>query len=131
MKALVLILLVASTPLFAQEKLEFGDTPTTNSDPKYKPDHRDHKEKRLIHWMKTSPKGLLTGNKCMEEVTNEMGFVYLIQLKGQAGYKSEFNRLIHNFGAKMGILVRNGPFWKLKLKKKTNECRRETGDYVG
>lgn len=116
---------------YAQEKLEFGDTPTTNTNPKYRSNPKDHKNRRVIHWVKTSSKGLLLGNRCMEEVISEMGFVYLIQTKGQEGNKNRFNRFAHNFAAKFRILLRNGPFWKFKLKKKTNECRRETGDFVG
>lgn len=128
---LVVLLCVLTQTLRAQEKLEFGDTPTTNLDPKYKSNHKDHKNRPIIHWVKTSTKGLLLGNRCMEEVTSEMGFVYLIQNKGQAGNRSGFNRFTHNFAAKLRITLRNGPFWRFKLKKKTKECRKETGDFVG
>ncbi|MEM6358913.1 MAG: hypothetical protein AAF149_05970 [Bacteroidota bacterium] len=116
---------------YAQKKLEFGDTPTTNAKPKYRSNPKEHKNRRVIHWIKTSSKGLLLGNRCVEKVTTDMGFVYLIQPKGQKGYKNGFNRFTHNFAAKFRILLRNGPFWKFKLKKKTNECRKETGDFVG
>ena len=115
----------------AQEELQFGDTPTTNTNPKYSPRDKDYRQKTLIHWVKPNAKGLLIGNKCMEEVTNKMGFVYLVQPQGQQGHKSEFGRLTHNFFAKIGIFFRNGPFWKFKLKKKAKECRRLTGDFVG
>ena len=115
----------------AQDRLEFGDTPTTTSRPKYEPRDKDHRQRRIIHWIKPSTKGLYMGNPCVDELTYSMGFVYLVQLKGQAGYKSEFSRLMHNFGAKTGIFFRNGPFWKFKLKKRTKECRRQTGDYMG
>ncbi len=115
----------------AQEKLQFGDTPTTNTDPKYKSKHKDHRQKKLIHWVKPNARGLLIGNKCFDEVTNKMGFIYLIQPKGQPGNKSEMGRLTRNFFAKTGILFRNGPFWKFKLKKKTKDCRRQTGDFTG
>ncbi|TRX56104.1 hypothetical protein FNH22_17140 [Fulvivirga sp. M361] len=133
MRLIVLIVLVGiiSSNLFAQEKLEFGDTPTTTSKPKYKPRDKDHRQRDIIHWVKPTAKGLYMGNKCVDELTYSMGFVYLIQVKGQTGYKSETNRLLHNLGAKIRILFRNGPFWKFKLKKKTKECRRETGDYIG
>ena len=123
--------IVLSPAILAQEKLEFGDTPTTTSSPKYKPRNKDHRQRTLIHWVKKSSKGLYMGNKCVDELTSSMGFIYLIQVKGQAGYRSEFDRLLHNFGAKTGIFFRNGPFWKYKLKKKTKDCRRRMGDYVG
>lgn len=125
------ILLCSSYVGGAQEKLEFGDTPTTNSKPKYSSNPKDYKNRRVIHWVKTSSKGLLLGNRCMEEVTSKMGFVYLLQPQGLEGNKSRINRFAHNFAAKLRITLRNGPFWRFKLKKKTKECRKETGDFVG
>ncbi|MEM6524826.1 MAG: hypothetical protein AAGF85_04250 [Bacteroidota bacterium] len=127
----LLVLLSFGYASLAQEKLEFGDTPTTNINPKYRSNHRDYKDRRIIHWVKTSPKGLLLGNRCMEEVTSKMGFVYLLQPNGLEGNKSGLNRFAHNFAAKLRITLRNGPFWRFKLKKKTKECRKETGDFVG
>lgn len=115
----------------AQDKLVFGDTPTTAKSPKYKSNPKEYKEKRPIQWVKSSSKGLLIGNPCMEEVTNDMGFVYLVQPKGQEPNKSGFERNIHNFFAKIRITLRNGPLWKFKLKKKRRECGTETGDIVG
>ena len=115
----------------AQDKLVFGDTPTTAKSPKYKSNPKEYKEKRPIQWVKSSSKGLLIGNPCMEEVTNKMGFVYLIQPKGQEPNQNGLQRNIHNFFAKIKITFRNGPFWKFKLKKKRRECGTETGDFVG
>ncbi len=127
----VFILLCVTFTIQAQEDLRFGDTPTTNKDAKYKPRDKDYRQKALIHWVKPDAKGLLIGNKCMDEVTYKMGFIYLVQPKGQPGHRTEFGRLTHNFFAKMGIFFRNGPFWKFKLKKKAKECRRLTGDFMG
>lgn len=116
---------------FAQDDLKFGDTSTTNKSPTYKPKHKELKKKRPIQWIKNSSQGLLIGNRCMEDVTEEMRFEYLVQVKGQKGFKGELARLSHNMTAKIGIMFRNGPFWKFKLKKKRKDCREKTGDFVG
>ncbi len=128
---LICICCVFGNVCLAQDKLEFGDTPTTTKSPKYKSDHKDFKKKRPIQWVKKSSKGLLIGNPCMEEFTQSLGFVYLIQPKGTAPNKNGLQRNLHNFGAKMRITLRNGPFWKFRLKKKRRECGTETGDFVG
>jgi hypothetical protein len=119
-----------STFTLAQDdELNFGDTETTNTKPTYKA--KKKKNRRNIQWIKNDSEGLLLGNLCMQQVTDDMGFEYLIQVKGTPVYKDEFSRLIHNFGAKIGIMFRNGPFWKFKLKKERKNCRESTGDYVG
>ena len=120
----------------SQDKLEFGDTGTTTKNPKYKSNKKDYKTKKPIEWVKNSPKGLLIGNPCMEAVTEKMGFIYVIQSKiPQSKYGgirlTGFERFWHNMFAKLRITFKNGPFWKLKLKKKRKECRAVTGDYVG
>ena len=128
---MICLMLLCAGDLFAQDKLEFGDTPTTSKAPKYHSKHEDHKEKRKIYWVKNTSRGLLIGNPCMEEVMDDMGFVYLVQPKGQHLNKNELQRNLHNFFAKMGIMFRNGPFWKFKLKKWRGRCGAETGDFVG
>lgn len=129
MLRVLLLLIFLSTSVTAQKKLDFGDTPTTNKDPKYKSNKKDFKNKRVIHWVKKETKGLMIGNPCMDRVFADMGFVYLIEPKGHGLNKNIFTRLGHNFAAKTRIFFRNGPFWKFKLKKKRKQCRRQTGDY--
>lgn len=125
------LLILLSTSAMAQKQLKFGDTPTTNKNPKYKQRAKDYKRKHVIHWVKKETKGLMIGNPCMERVFAEMEFVYLIEGKGQRNRKNGIQRFAHNFAAKARIFWRNGPFWKFKLKKKRKECRRQTGDYTG
>lgn len=128
---MVFILFAVVTAGMAQDKLEFGDTPTTANMPKYESRPSDYKNKHKIQWVKNNTKGLLQGNPCMDEVTHEMGFVYLIQPKGQPYNKSEWQRNIHNLAAKIRITLRNGPFWKFKLQSWRKKCRAETGDFAG
>jgi len=132
--ALIIFFSLLVFKLSAQDKLIFGDTPATNKSPKYKPSSKDYKSKKPIEWVKNSPKGLLIGNPCMEAVRKKMGFVYVIQTKTQTKYKTRmngFDRFWHNLVAKLKITLRNGPFWKFKLKKKRKECREITSDFVG
>lgn len=127
-----LFLMFIASISYAQDDLRFGDTGTTNrKSPTYKSNNKNFKKKRLIQWIKNEPNGLLLGNKCMEDVTRKMGFEYVVQPKGQQGNRTELGRLMHNLFAKFGVTLRNGPFWKFKLKKKRKECRQSTGDYVG
>lgn len=128
---LVAIFFFVGSTLLAQDKLEFGNTSTTAKAPKYKSKKSDYKNKHKIQWVKNSSKGLLVGNPCMDDVTHDMGFVYLIQPKGQPLNESGFQRNVHNFFAKLRITFKNGPFWKFKLKKWRKKCQAETGDFVG
>jgi len=133
---LLLFFCLVTMVCWSQEKLEFGDTGTTTKSPKYKPKHSNYKNKRPIEWVKNSPKGLLIGNPCMDDVIRDMGFVYVVQTKIKTsryggGRMNSFDRFWHNLVAKLRITFRNGPFWKFKLKKKRKECRKLTGDYVG
>ena len=127
---MLMILFFATSAMAQDDALKFGDTNTTNTKPTYK-SGKKKKTRRPVQWIKNDSEGLLLGNKCMSEVTQDMGFEYLIQIKGQPGYRNEFGRLAHNFAAKIGIMFRNGPFWKFRLKKERNKCREQTGDFVG
>lgn len=115
----------------AQTLNDFGTTAKTSHEPKNTHDGNDFKDRRLAHWIKNDGKGLLLGNSCMDEITHKMGFEYVVQVKGQPGNRNEFGRFFNNLGAKTTIFFRNGPFWKIKLKKKRNDCRRLTGDHLG
>ncbi len=115
--------------LLAQDQPQSTKTGNTSVDSK--PVHKIEKNKDLrLHWIKNDTKGLLIGNRCFEEVTNKMGFVYHIQTKSQSNQMSETRRLLHNFGVKFKLFFKNGPFWKFKLKKKRKECKQITGDFT-
>lgn len=129
---MTLIFCGIATYSVAQDKLDFGDTPTTNLNPKYKSDKKDYKAKRPVQWVKNSPKDLMLGNPCMDEVTDEMGFVYVVQTKNQTyGRMSGFARFWHNLAAKSRIMLKNGPLWKFKLKRKRKRCEALTNNYMG
>ena len=123
--------LLSTSTMYAQISKGFGTTSNTSKKPKHVRNDKDHKTKRLTHWIKNDSKGLLIGNACMDQVTHSMGFEYVVQIKGQPGNRHEFGRFMNNLGAKTAILFKNGPFWKFKLKRKRKECRRLTGDHIG
>jgi len=127
----LLICVFATVGLYAQSSKDFGTTGNTSKKPHHKRNDKPHQDRRLAHWIKNDSKGLLIGNACMNDVTHGMGFEYVVQIKGQPGNRTGFGRFMHNFGTKTVILFRNGPFWKFKLKRKRNECRRLTGDHLG
>jgi hypothetical protein len=128
---LLISFFLVSGALHAQETLKFGDTNTTNKAPTYKSNKKDFKQKPSVFIFKNSSKGLLLGNRCMEEFTQELGVEYLVQIKGQPGYKSGLGRQLHNLSAKTRLTLTKGPFWKAKVNKKRRDCRRQTADFMG
>jgi len=120
-----------STTVYCQDSLVFGDTANTNITPTNKKEDKGQKHRRIVQWVKNDSKGLLIGNPCMEDVMAEMGFTYLIQMEGMSVYKNTIGRYFHNKGVKIKLFFRNGPFWRVKLKKKRRECRLQTRDFVG
>lgn len=133
----IIILSFVCLSLSAQEKLNFGDTENTApKSPTYKANDKQYKKRKPVELIKTSSKGLLLGNPCMEEIYKELELRYTIQRKEFTGkpnsnYVNGFYRFFKNFGAKVKLLLRNGPFWKFKLNKKRKQCRELAGDYVG
>ena len=110
---------------------DYFPTPNTAAGAKPDPKKQREKEKTIRFIIKNDTKGTLTGNRCFEEVTIKMGFQYLAMPKGQAPNKSGFSRWKHNFGVKFMILLKNGPFWKIKVNKKFEECKYGSGDFIG
>lgn len=130
MRLLLILYFVFSSPVVFSQKKDFGSTTSTSLNPTHV-SKNPVKQKRLLSWIKNHPRNTLIGNKCMEEITHEMGFEYVLQPKGRQGNTNEFERLIHNFGVKTTLFFKNGPFWKFKLKKMRRQCKARSGDYVG
>jgi hypothetical protein len=80
---------------------------------------------------KKDAQGLLLGNKCVEEVTDEMGVQYVVSTGSDGLYRNELDRLWKNFKVKTKLFFTRGPFWKFKIKKARKECRQLTRDLVG
>ena len=118
--------------LMAQEKNEgYFPTPNTQIDAKPDPKKQREKEKQIRYIITNDTKNTLTGNRCFEEVTRNMGFQYLAVPKGLPPNKNGFSRWWHNFGVKFMIVLKNGPFWKSRVNKKLDECKYKSGDFIG
>ena len=128
---MVIFCLSLNLNILAQDQVTFGHTKKTANDPTVVENPADHKERRMVFIIKNEPGGLLIGNRCFEKATRSFGFEYLMQPKGQPGNRSGTNRFMHNLGAKITLVFRNGPFWKSRLNKKEKECRELTGDFMG
>jgi hypothetical protein len=116
--------------VFAQETIP----PTSTTDVNAKLNKKKERPEGKRHYMtiiKTHTKKTLYGNKCFEDFTRELGFVYEIQIKGQAGSLNGFTRFWHNAGTKTGLVFTAWPWWKLRVNKKRKDCRKSTGDFVG
>ncbi len=79
----------------------------------------------------TETKGVLYGNPCAVQETQRMGFEYVLLKEGQPGYETPWTKMTHNFWVKTGLVFRRTPFWKLILKNRIEDCRINTGDFVG
>jgi hypothetical protein len=110
---------------------DYFPTPNTLLDAKPDPKKQKKKEKRIRYIIKNDTKETLSGNLCFEEVTIKMGFQYLAVPKGQPPNKNGFSRWRINLGVKFMILLKNGPFWKMKVNRKYKECKYGSGDFVG
>jgi len=110
---------------------DYFPTPNTVIDAKPDPKKQQDKEKQIRYIITNDTKNTLAGNRCFEEVTTRMGFQYLAVPAGQPPNKNGFSRWWHNFGVKFIILMKNGPFWKMKVNKKFEQCKFGSGDYVG
>lgn len=131
MKALLFsCLLLCSLSAFGQK----GNTqppPSTNTSRDAWIENPSKRGKTYFSILKRGSEGTLTGNKCVEDRTQKMGFRYVLVPKKGPGSRSGAGVFLHNAGTKFLLFFRNGPFWSVRLKKKVKECRRKTGDYMG
>ena len=106
---------------------------TQATDPNAKPDARKMgpKEKKILYIIKNNPWGTLYGNPCFKEESHKFGFEYLVAPEGLVPNRTGFSRGMHNLGVNIILFFRNGPCWKLRMKKKLRHCKYGYGDYVG
>ncbi|MEN8249314.1 MAG: hypothetical protein ABFS32_10320 [Bacteroidota bacterium] len=126
----ILFFLIIATAGYAQED---SIPPTSTTDLKVKVNKKKErpKQKRYMTIIKTNTRKTLYGNKCFEDFTKELGFVYEIQVKDQSGSLSGFQRFWHNVGTKTALVFTAWPWWKLRVNKRYKECRKSSGDFVG
>ena len=121
--------LLIVTKGYAQEQMPKTNSIDTNSIINKKKERP--KRVRYMTIIKTDTKGILYGNKCFEQFTQSIGFVYSVQIKGKSGSVSGFVRFWHNGMVKTALVFRAGPWWKLRANKKKKDCRKLSGDFVG
>lgn len=64
-----------------------------------------------------------SGNPCAQRAANRMGFQYMLHYAHCEKNHSKVNNFFHNQTAYIGILFKNGPFWKRRFRKLAAECR--------
>ncbi len=128
-------MLCCGLELSAQRKTKpVGDyIPSENIDRKKDFNKRRNrpKQKNISLIVKNKGDGLLYGNPCMMQETHRMGFEYSVQVKGLPGSLKFFGRLWRNAGVHTKLIFTRGPWWKLTLNKRVEDCRVKSGDLVG
>lgn len=125
------IVLVGIASIHAQQ-VDIPSTSTTDVDAKI--DKKKERPEGTRHYMtiiKKDTKNILYGNKCFEDYTRQLGFLYEVQMKGHAGSMNGFTRFWHNAVTKTALCFKAGPWWKLRVNKRRDECRTSSGDFVG
>lgn len=108
--------------------------PTSTTDVNSKIDKKKERPEGTRHYMtiiRKDTKNILYGNKCFEDFTRQLGFIYEVQMKGHAGSMNGFARFWHNAGTKTVLFFKAGPWWKARVNKRRKECRTSSGDFVG
>jgi len=106
-------------------------TRTTDLNAKMNKKKERPKSKRYMTIIKFNTKKTLYGNKCFEDFTRQLGFVYDIQVKGQSGSNNGFTKYWHNAAVKSGLFFTAWPWWRLRVNKRYKQCRKSSGDFVG
>jgi len=127
---LLLVCMLALDSAFCQD-VPPKSTSNTDFNKHGRNSQKKSKNKKVRYILKKNTMKISYGNPCALEVTRAKGFEYLVTLKGQPGYESEVQRGFYNLGVNIALLFRNGPFWKMGLRKKIDDCRLKSGDYVG
>lgn len=113
----------------AQQRKKPTASTNTSWDARMEGEPREQKQYKTIY--RRNPYGTFLGNKCVEESTQKMGFRYELVPKQGPGSKTAVGVFLHNTGTKSLLLFRNGPFWQCRLRRRIDECRIRTGDYIG
>ena len=128
--SIILISMLAAELSFAQETIPKTSTTDINVKIKKKKERPEGK-RHYMTIIKTNTKNTLYGNRCFEDFTRQLGFIYEIQVKGQSGSLNGFSRFWHNVGTKTALVFTAWPWWKSRVNKRYKECRKSSGDFVG
>lgn len=123
---LFLLAFLPHSSSFAQTGKKNSPPETSTTNPNVH--HKIKKKKQLLEIYRDRGKWILYGNKCADDFTKEYGFKYVIISDNR---KLNAGEVLHNFFTNFKLTFKNGPFWKIKLKKKLKECRSRTADEMG
>ena len=130
---LIIFLFFLPTICFSQAKQnkdgeEFFDGGFTTPTPTFPLNPTPHQPVLTI--LSLDNRNLMTGNECVREETIKMGFEYLVLCERNITFSNKVWVFFYNFNANFELTFRNGFGWKGRLRKKVNECRRNSGDFV-
>lgn len=112
-----------------KEKSMITDKPVTISiQGNYREAKRTPLRPKYVTIYRRNTEKLLLGNNCAEIVMQDYGMRYVVVPSNfkMSGTKYFFN----NFFGGTKLFFQNGPFWRSKMHKKIEKCRKKTGDYV-
>ncbi len=92
---------------------------------------RKGKKKRLLQVYRRDPSRVLYGNRCVTELTQKMGFEYVIITPEASGEERYVTTFAQNVSSGFLLTLRHGPFWQRKVRKRIRNCRESSGDFVG
>ncbi len=92
---------------------------------------RKGKKKRLLQVYRRDPARVLYGNRCVTELTQKMGFEYVIITPEAAGEERYVTTFAQNVSSGFLLTFRHGPFWQRKVRRRIRNCRESSGDFVG
>ncbi len=89
------------------------------------------KNRRIRSMYTTSSRENLIGNSCVEEYTRKLGFVYIQPFLSPEFPVKVLDQWVNNTWVKTIVLLRKGPCWQRKLRKRIRFCRESSGDFIG
>ncbi|MBW3544990.1 MAG: hypothetical protein KY428_05200 [Bacteroidetes bacterium] len=128
-----LICLLGVEPLAAQNRKKTQRPPKETGNTSFNSRIRNEPKapKDFLYLYRSSTRGTLMGNKCLDDYTEKMGFRYVIMPANQEGSLSTTQIRMNNFGVKFLLLLKRGPFWHHRLSRQTKKCREKSGDFMG
>lgn len=128
---LLLIAAIIANEAKGQSQEPVLATSNTSFDSRVSFNKQASKRSRNIRIITTSIKEIGYGNRCVSEATHKLGFEYVPMPISEVEKKSALHYFVRNRIAGFRITLKNGLFWKHKLKKQIRQCRLTTGDFTG
>lgn len=131
----LILLLWSIVELHAQPKGREDDfaqgTTTTQqkSRDRYTKERFTNRNKTYPQLVKYQSKGLLYGNLCAREISERMGFEYVIVPESVLSVEERLKDKGNNFKTNIKLIFKHGPWWKMTFNRRVKKCRRMTTDH--